>query len=159
VQTALYIDFAWVYFSRQRVKLRAGGVVDSEDLSRGWLVGRLVGKHQDLEDGMLDDEREDAMPARRHGQANGAKKRAWGKRGISVSADEGLRSEDAQPLTDPGAFEDLSDDEGVEDVVPPAESSSSSRGKTSRQETGVLHDADAVGDGSEWVDDEDEHVK
>ena len=42
VQTAFYIDFAWVYFSRQRVKLRAGGVVDSDDLRKGWLVNRVI---------------------------------------------------------------------------------------------------------------------
>ena len=40
IQTALMIDFAWVYYTRQRVKLRQGGVVDSDDMSRGWLVGR-----------------------------------------------------------------------------------------------------------------------
>ena len=44
IQTALIIDFAWVYWSRQRVKLRHGGVVDSEDFGRGWLVGRFVGR-------------------------------------------------------------------------------------------------------------------
>src|SRR3954452_19220917 len=35
VQTALYLDFAWVYWTRQRVKLRYGGIVDSDDISRG----------------------------------------------------------------------------------------------------------------------------
>ena len=144
IQTAMYVDFAWVYFSRQRVKLRAGGVVDGDDLSRGWLVGRLVGKHQDLENDLAEDD---------DGSDFGgpAPPRKWGKRGVSVSADEGLRNDDARPLTDPQAFEDLSDDEGVPDVAPPP-AGSSSRG----QETGILHDADAVGDGSEWVDD-DEH--
>src|SRR5271163_1171757 len=33
IQTAFYVDFAWVYYTRQRVKLRNGGIVDSEDLS------------------------------------------------------------------------------------------------------------------------------
>ncbi|QKX53532.1 uncharacterized protein TRUGW13939_00611 [Talaromyces rugulosus] len=42
VQTLLYIDFAWVYYSRQRVKLRGGGVVDSEDLQRSWFVGKIL---------------------------------------------------------------------------------------------------------------------
>ncbi|RMZ90514.1 hypothetical protein DV736_g2240, partial [Chaetothyriales sp. CBS 134916] len=42
VQTAFYADFAWVYYTRQRVKLRAGGVVDSSDLRKGWLVNRII---------------------------------------------------------------------------------------------------------------------
>ncbi|KAI7249108.1 hypothetical protein KC352_g13207, partial [Hortaea werneckii] len=44
IQTALYIDFAWVYWSRQRVKLRGGGVVDSDDLTKSFLVRRFIGK-------------------------------------------------------------------------------------------------------------------
>jgi len=135
IQTALYIDFAWVYYTRQRVKLRAGGVVDSEDLGRGWLVGRFV-KHHDL-----DEEEEPALGGGDHrtdanGNARGGQK--WGSRGISVSADEGVHDLHAendgatQPLTDPTAFEDeLTDDEGA----PPASS--------------TAH----VGDGSEWNDD------
>src|ERR1700761_8528148 len=81
VQTALYIDFAWVYYSRQRVKLRAGGIVDSDDLERGWLVGRFVGKHRDLDD--------DA-PADVESGIGRNKSNRWGARGISVSADDDL---------------------------------------------------------------------
>ena len=44
LQTALYVDFAWVYWTRQRVKLRGGSVIDSGDLGKGWLVKRLVGR-------------------------------------------------------------------------------------------------------------------
>jgi len=44
IQTALYLDFAWVYYSRQRIKLRDGVLVDSEDYERGWLVRWLSGK-------------------------------------------------------------------------------------------------------------------
>jgi ER lumen protein retaining receptor len=137
IQTALYVDFAWVYFRRQRVKLRGGGVVDSDDLSRGWLVGRIAGKHADLDEeepalGGLDDAEEG------HARSNGRKNQRWGSRGISVSADEDIHrahgtDEDAQPLTDPTAFEDeLTDDEDT----PP-----------SRSTTGV-------GDGSEWNEDD-----
>lgn len=43
LQTALYVDFAWVYWTRQRVKLRGGAVVDGEDLGKSWLVRRFVG--------------------------------------------------------------------------------------------------------------------
>ncbi|KAJ7144640.1 ER lumen protein retaining receptor-domain-containing protein [Mycena epipterygia] len=48
IQTALYLDFAWVYYSRQRVKLRDGLLVDSEDFQRGWLVRWLSGKDSEL---------------------------------------------------------------------------------------------------------------
>ncbi|KAL8808173.1 MAG: hypothetical protein Q9182_000237 [Xanthomendoza sp. 2 TL-2023] len=96
VQTAFYIDFAWVYWTRQRVKLRNGGVVDSEvsfmnndllglhlknfdiqDLSRGFLVNRLAAPNASEE------EQADAgeqSSARRGG--------GWGTREISVSADD-----------------------------------------------------------------------
>ena len=84
VQTAFYIDFAWVYWSRQRVKLRAGGIVDSDDLRKGWLVNKVVhasrpGTEQDVEDG--DGE---ADPA---GHSSVSR---WGARGVSVSADDTL---------------------------------------------------------------------
>jgi len=107
IQTAFYIDFAWVYYSRQRVKLRAGGIVDSEDMNRGWLVGRLLGKHRDM-----DDEGDDGHAENNAGRKNGR----WGTRGISVSADEDFDAsgEDARPLADPEAFEDeLTDDEAL----------------------------------------------
>jgi hypothetical protein len=136
IQTALYIDFAWVYYTRQRVKLRAGGVVDSEDLGRGWLVGRFV-KHHDL-----DEEEEPALGTGANSNSNARKNHKWGPRGISVSADEGVHdmhpdsAEARQPLTDPQAFEDdLTDDEGA----PPASTTASAN----------------VGDGSEWVDDDE----
>ncbi|KAJ7708423.1 ER lumen protein retaining receptor-domain-containing protein [Mycena metata] len=48
IQTALYLDFAWVYYSRQRVKLRDGLLVDSEDYKRGWIIRWLSGKASEL---------------------------------------------------------------------------------------------------------------
>jgi ER lumen protein retaining receptor len=117
IQTAFYIDFAWVYYSRQRVKLRNGGIVDSDDMQRGWLVSRLMPKPR-AQGG--DDDVE-------HGEGGViVPNNKWGSRGISVSADEGLDEhvEDAQPLADPAAFEDdLSEDEGVPAAVPRAEDS------------------------------------
>lgn len=88
IQTAFYVDFAWVYWSRQRVKLRNGGVVDSDDLSRGFLVSRVLGRN---DAGAEDEERagpdsadhDSTVPA----PAKGA---SWGARGISVSADDGV---------------------------------------------------------------------
>ncbi|KAJ7044417.1 ER lumen protein retaining receptor-domain-containing protein [Mycena alexandri] len=66
LQTALYLDFAWVYYSRQRVKLRDGLLVDSEDYKRGWIVRWLSGKDSELpleppgRDGIPIDEEDDA---------------------------------------------------------------------------------------------------
>ncbi|KAM3562138.1 hypothetical protein ARSEF4850_002907 [Beauveria asiatica] len=99
IQTALYADFAWVYYTRQRVKLRGGGVVDADDLRNGWLVqrifGRTLGQHNeehDEEAGLNNDEQRGGRPK-------------WGSRGISVSADEGVfddeeRGEGSQGLDD-----------------------------------------------------------
>ena len=86
IQTALYIDFAWVYWTRQRVKLRNGGVVDSDDLSRGYLVGRVLGR------GDPEGDAEERVGLDGANEPNGAaatrKGGSWGARGISVSADE-----------------------------------------------------------------------
>lgn len=86
IQTALYVDFAWVYWTRQRVKLRNGGIVDSDDLSRGFLVSRVLGRA----DGTLDDEERAVTNDPDDGSAGPTKggKGKWGPRGVSVSADE-----------------------------------------------------------------------
>ncbi|KAH9862886.1 hypothetical protein J1614_010979 [Plenodomus biglobosus] len=143
IQTALMIDFAWVYWTRQRVKLRHGGVVDSDDLGRGWLVGRLVGR-KDVD---FDFDEEAGR-----GEDTVQPKNKWGRRGISVSADEGVEGApkrtaaqgvnldpESQPLADPAAFEDESDD----DAPPPAAGASS-----------VEHESGVRGD--EWAEDLDE---
>jgi ER lumen protein retaining receptor len=106
IQTVLYADFAWVYYSRQRVKLRAGGIVDSDDLERGFFVGRLVGKKSQDNDEDSAEEGDSVSGGRNRGGR-------WGARGISVSADEDFDAsgEDARPLADPSAFEDESDEE------------------------------------------------
>ena len=97
IQTALYIDFAWVYYTRQRVKLRAGGVVDADDMRRGWLLQRIFGKRfQHVEEdeetgGFLGDEDGQNNNNRRSG---GRPK--WGARGISVSADDGILETERQ---------------------------------------------------------------
>ena len=156
IQTALIIDFAWVYWTRQRVKLRRGGVVDSEDLGRGWLVGRLVGrKSLDFD---FDEEEAAARGDSENNISNSRpkpKNNGWGSRGISVSADEGVleresggrragggkaKSAEEQPLADPDAFEDDSDDEGA----PPVAGGS-----------GNGH-ASGVRGGDEWTDDVDD---
>ncbi|KAL8894581.1 MAG: hypothetical protein Q9192_004202 [Flavoplaca navasiana] len=84
VQTALYLDFAWVYWSRQRVKLRNGGVVDSDDLGRGWLVSRIAPRTDP------EDEEQAAPFAGQDSQEQGSTRVTgkWGPRGISISADD-----------------------------------------------------------------------
>ena len=124
VQTILYIDFAWVYWTRQRVKLRGGGVVDGDDLSKSFLVRRLIGRKSTSNDDE-DITDEDAALA---GQENGTIRpqaprsaRNWGARGISVSADDTLQEHDKQSrpgqMADPSHFED---DEDADAPPPPA---------------------------------------
>lgn len=100
IQTALYVDFAWVYYTRQRVKLRNGGVVDADDMRRGWLIHRIFGKRVDGGGGS-EEEDEESAPAlgaeRGSGRGSGSRPK-WGTRGISVSADDGvLESERVEP--------------------------------------------------------------
>lgn len=85
VQTAFYVDFAWVYYSRQRVKLRNGGVVDSEDFSKSWLVNRVVNfrarrTSTDEEQNLREDEGAEGRPSSNR----------WGARGVSIAADDSL---------------------------------------------------------------------
>lgn len=83
IQIALYIDFAWVYYTRQRVKLRGGGVVDADDMRRGVLVGRIFGRHTGM------DEEDEEQQTGLNGEHNSGTRPKWGSRGISVSADDG----------------------------------------------------------------------
>jgi len=132
VQTALYVDFAWVYWTRQRVKLRGGAVVDSDDLSKSWLVKRLIGNANGGGDEGDEDEEAGTATFNHHGNSNGggdmpprqkqASNNRWGKTGISISADDGVHEVEAQRqgrdhLMDPSRFEDgESDDDDGGDV-------------------------------------------
>jgi ER lumen protein retaining receptor len=89
IQTAFYIDFAWVYWTRQRVKLRAGGIVDSEDLRKGFLVNKVIpdgrtSTDADEEAGAASDALDSGTASRVLGSSR------WGARGVSVSADDTL---------------------------------------------------------------------
>jgi hypothetical protein len=69
--------------------LRYGGVVDADDLGRGWLLNKLFARPALSAD---TDEDEESAPAlgpagARNGLAHPAKSR-WGKRGVSVRADD-----------------------------------------------------------------------
>ncbi|KAF4829843.1 ER lumen protein-retaining receptor A [Colletotrichum siamense] len=91
VQTALYVDFAWVYYTRQRVKLRNGGIVDADDMRRSWLLNRIFGKRVDMHSD--DEESAPALGGGNDDSRRGGRPK-WGARGISVSADEGVLDTD-----------------------------------------------------------------
>lgn len=139
IQTALYFDFAWVYYTRQRVKLRGGGLVDSDDLRKGWLLNRILG-HKTLQ-GDEEEGAEGDLPGDRERPLEGR----WGARGISVSADDTLNEHvpDTKP-TGPkskakateagGAREEelagiLEDDESDDGVLPEVTGSGISGGQ------------------------------
>ncbi len=81
VQVLFYLDFAWVYYTRQRVKLRNGGLVDADDIRRGWLLNRIFGRQENEDD-------EEGAPALGGNGSSAARRAKWGARGISVSADD-----------------------------------------------------------------------
>jgi ER lumen protein retaining receptor len=153
--TSWTLDFAWVYWTRQRVKLRQGGVVDSDDLSRGWLVGRILGRKS----GDFDEEEAPAVGGR-----NGAARRGpgrWGARGISVSADEDVhdarkkrgQGEESEPLTDPNAFEDdLDDDDEDIPAAAPSKAAKADKKKSTSDDSDDGHESGVSG-GEEWRDD------
>ncbi|XXH05558.1 hypothetical protein Hte_011990 [Hypoxylon texense] len=165
VQTALYVDFFWVYYSRQRVKLRAGGIVDADDIRRGWLLRRIFGNKRFAAAHDPDDE--ESAPALGGGASggNGAappRRSKWGARGISISADEGVREHEAaaarhsaddfndEPvdpdakMRDPDelarALDDDDDDDGL-----PSPAAGASHAQPSRNQNGISN-------GSEWRD-------
>ncbi|KAJ5492754.1 hypothetical protein N7539_001500 [Penicillium diatomitis] len=88
VQTAFYVDFAWVYYSRQRVKLRNGGVVDSEDYAKSWLVNRVV----NFRASRASTEEEQHLRHEEEGGERDLSHNRWGARGISIAADDTLES-------------------------------------------------------------------
>jgi hypothetical protein len=98
VQTALYADFAWVYWTRQRVKLRRGGVVvlDADDFRRSsWLLRALFAlfslsflRRQRGPAGLDEDDDAEGGGGGGGGGRGGAGGGRWGARGVSVSADD-----------------------------------------------------------------------
>ena len=122
IQTAFYVDFAWVYWSRQRVKLRGGGVVDSDDLRKSFLVNRVINHARQSSE----DEDPEAGNVQGNGEAQQPKVNRWGPRGISIAADDTLHEHDkgkkahnagnpeAEPMFEDDTF--ASDEE--EDDVP-----------------------------------------
>jgi len=126
VQTAFYVDFAWVYWTRQRVKLRGGGVVDADDMRKAWLVNRVINPNGRPSEEAEDPEAGDAE-AEANGQPQQPKNNRWGARGISISADDTLQdhdkgkgvARDANPEADP-MLDTFADDE--DDDIPELDS-------------------------------------
>ncbi|ORY55472.1 ER lumen protein retaining receptor [Pseudomassariella vexata] len=150
IQTAFYIDFAWVYYTRQRVKLRAGGIVDADDLRRGWLLNKIFGKRFDSEP---DDEESVPALGRNGSTTAGSRRSKWGARGISISADDGVHEHEAGRSTsdlnegvdpdakmkDPDELARALDDDDDDDEDAPLVSSSDGQ-------------VSGVNNGSEWRD-------
>ncbi|KAL3468424.1 ER lumen protein retaining receptor-domain-containing protein [Aspergillus heterothallicus] len=108
IQTAFYVDFAWVYYSRQRVKLRNGGVVDSEDYRNSYIVNKVFS----IRRRRSEDEEEQRLHGETDGEEHQSRNNRWGARGISVSADDTLESQrSAQPFAADRDAEGFSDDE------------------------------------------------
>lgn len=140
VQTALYVDFFWVYYTRQRVKLRGGGVVDADDIRRGWLLARIFGnkRFESEIDGGDDEESAPALGGGAGGRSGGgngigigggggdaaasssARRSKWGARGISVSADEGVYEDQHRAQSSSGQGQDSFNDDDDDPVDPDA---------------------------------------
>ncbi|KAI1633185.1 ER lumen protein retaining receptor 2 [Biscogniauxia mediterranea] len=171
VQTALYVDFFWIYYTRQRVKLRGGGVVDADDIRRGWLLNRIFGNKRFEHESQGDDE-ESAPALGGHDTGNGnassqqqQRRSKWGARGISISADDTtleqehpgrVQTNDDEEFTDATVDPDAKmkdpdelarvlddDDDSDEDGLPSAAAAGSSSNKSVPS---------GVNNGSEWRD-------
>ena len=95
--------------------MRNGGVIDSEDISRGWIIGRIIGRRHSGVD-------EEEGPTK-GGSNHDIKNTRWGPRGISVSADEDdaaqqIQKKELHPghkTTREDNFSDIFEDDGDED--------------------------------------------
>ncbi|KAL4808919.1 ER lumen protein retaining receptor-domain-containing protein [Aspergillus unguis] len=109
IQTAFYVDFAWVYYTRQRVKLRNGGVVDSEDYRNSYLVNKVF----NIRRRRSEDEEEQRLHNQDDGDEHQPRTNRWGARGISVSADDTLESQrNGRPVATDHDAEGFSEDDG-----------------------------------------------
>ncbi|KAI1501184.1 ER lumen protein retaining receptor 2 [Biscogniauxia marginata] len=117
IQTLLYVDFFWIYYTRQRVKLRGGGVVDADDIRRGWLLNRIFGNKRFDQDTHGGDDEESAPALGGHDTGNGhassqqqQRRSKWGARGISVSADDTTLEQEHPGRSDSDEFSDAAVD-------------------------------------------------
>jgi ER lumen protein retaining receptor len=125
--------------------------VDGEDISRGWLISKIIGQKGNTEH---DDDDDAGLAGQEEGiiRPTSNNHRAWGPRGISVSADDGTHEAEHTRLADPAAFEDDYDygDDAV--VVSPAVSEVDRASIKARDEDNTAKQA-GVSDGVEWRDD------
>lgn len=157
IQTALYLDFAWVYWSRQRVKLRGGGVVDSDDMNKGWLVNRFLGTATRNSESL---DEEDATVGRPHGAGSNdqrhlsveTKKPAnrWGARGVSVSADDTL--EEHERRTRPRAKDRVTEGtrDELEGMLEDDEQDDTTDANTSTKDSDGARNQAVLNSGDEW---------
>lgn len=133
IQSILYIDFAYVYWTRQRVKLRGGAIVDSDDMSKGWLVNRVLaltgGRANSIDEAEEGTARNRFRPIHsddhdEDGQENGiiapqprAPHNRWGARGISIAADDTLEEHSRKTQARSNKAKGFSDDAGREDEL------------------------------------------
>lgn len=125
VQTALYVDFAWVYWTRQRVKLRDGGIVDADDMRRGWLLRRIFGARGTQpgdDDGLGADGEEDEesapalgrrAPGAGRGGARGGGRGGFGNGAGANGNGSGSKAADKKPSRWGARGISVSADEGV----------------------------------------------
>jgi hypothetical protein len=159
IQTALYLDFAWVYYSRQRVKLRNGGIVDADDMRRGWLLNKIFGKRFDAVP--TDEESAPALGGNANGDGSaGSRRSKWGVRGISISADDDTHEHEASrvdddefttpvdpdaKMQDPDELARALDDDDDEEAAPSTSAHPTSNNNASGAPSGVSN-------GHEWRD-------
>jgi hypothetical protein len=155
IQTAFYIDFAWVYYSRQRVKLRHGGLVDQDDLRNGWLLGRLFGNKRVVDD--VDDEERPALDSEGRPVPGRIGSSKWGSRGISVSADDGVLQGERQRQSayqgqEDGVIETAQEGDGDAKLKDPDELAATLEDDDDDDDDDRLPSAgvEGVANGSEW---------
>lgn len=156
-----------MYYSRQRVKLRNGGVVDADDMRRGWLLRTVFG-HKAFVGNVEDEESTPALGRSANGDSNGRPNipgrngaSKWGSRGISVSADEDVLASERARQDRFGDQEDgIVDAETGEEMDPDAKMKDPDElarildEDEEDDDDGVLPGAGSgsVGNGAEWRD-------
>jgi hypothetical protein len=161
IQTAFYIDFAWVYYSRQRVKLRHGGIVDADDMRAGWLLRTVFGHKAVVPDADEDEESAPALGGAINGDSRPNASRLgsskWGARGISVSADDSVLAGERRRQN---GFQDQ--EEGIINATTGEETDPDAKMRDPDELARILDDesdddegvlpgtSEPVGNGSEW---------
>ena len=118
------------------MKLRNGGIVDSDDLSRGWLLSRLLGRQggsTDAEEGEGNEghtANDDSRPTGRN---------RWGVRGVSVSADDNIATStpDRNLKMRDDDFNDILDDDDEDGDI---DVDGLTNNKTSNGKNGIVND-------------------